>query len=122
MRTLLKHLLATGFMLVATLGLATEPVKVVYHVNEGIPQAVRVRPSWHRLRPGDRAAPDPLTGAAVAAHQALQVRRNPMSQPLVSIVCPFECDFTDLEASVERPILEAGGHRPGDDADDDGED
>ena len=29
-----------------------------------------------------------------------------MSQPLVSIVCPFECDFTDLEASVERPILE----------------
>jgi phosphoglycerate dehydrogenase-like enzyme len=29
-----------------------------------------------------------------------------MSQPLVSIVCPFECDFTDTEASVERPILE----------------
>lgn len=29
-----------------------------------------------------------------------------MSRSRVTIVCPRECDFTDAEASVERPILE----------------
>lgn len=29
-----------------------------------------------------------------------------MSYPLVSIICPHESDFTDTEASVERPILD----------------
>ena len=41
MKTLLKFLIVIGLMLSATFGLAAEPVKVVYHVNEGIPQAVR---------------------------------------------------------------------------------
>ena len=41
MKTLLKFLTVTWLILTTTPGITGEPVKVVYHVNEGIPQAIK---------------------------------------------------------------------------------